>query len=76
MGKMIKGIVRWQLLSMPTYVCTKWGDNHRLIVLFPSHFLAVKLGFRGRKFGERELELHLKNKRLAIFVCSRFLRSY
>ena len=76
MSKMIKGIVRWQLLSMPTHVCAKWGDNQRLVVLFPSHFLIAKLGLRERKFEERELGLHVKNKGLVIFVCSRFLRSY
>ena len=53
------------------------GDgNQRLVVLFPRHFLAAKLGFRGRKFGERELGLHVKKKKLVIFVCSRFLMSY
>ena len=43
----------------------------KLVVFFLSHFLVVDLGVR-----ERELELHVKNKKLVIFVCFGFVRSY
>ena len=39
-------------------------------MLFPNHFLVADLGLRGKKFRERELGLHVKNKRLVNFVCS------
>ena len=37
-------------------------------MLFPSNHLAIELGLRGRKFRERELGIHVKNKRLGISV--------
>ena len=42
-------------------------------MLFLSYFLVADLGLRGRKFRERELGLHVKNKRFVIFVRSIFM---
>ena len=54
MGKMSEGMVRWQLLSMPTHVVLN-GRYLKVGRSFPN-LIFMKIGVRGRrsKLGERE----------------------
>ena len=70
MGKTSKGMVRWQLLIMPTTHVVLSGRYLKVGKAFPNLiFVRIWVRERRRKLGEREL--HLKNKRLVnyLFFC-------